>query len=99
MPVRTSQVAARLNRLIGPYRAMRRSRSSKLLARRPRSRNSPRIPRNTHLVIATGSALGTTRVMIADSTVVPTSSAPTTKASTDSTVVPTASLPPLAGLD
>jgi hypothetical protein len=54
------------------------------------------MPLNTHLVIITGSALGTTRVMIADSTVVATSSAPTTKASTASTVVTTASLPPLA---
>src|SRR5215211_3870035 len=97
MPVRISQVAARANRLIGPYRAMRRSRSSKLLARFPRSLNSHRIHLNTHLVIVTGSALGTTRVMIADSTVVATISAPPTKASTASTF-PTASVPPLAGL-
>jgi hypothetical protein len=51
---------------------------------------------NTHLVIITGSALGTTRVMIADSTVVAKSSAPTTNASTASTVVTTDILPPLA---
>jgi hypothetical protein len=75
---------------------MSRSRASKLLARPPRSLNSARMPMNTHLVIITGSALGTTRVMIADSTVVATISAPTTKASTASTVVSTVSLPPLA---
>ena len=91
MPVRISQVAARLNRLIGPYRARSRSRASKLLARPPRSRNSVRMPVNTHLVILTGSALGTTRVMIADSRVATTIPAPTPKASTASTVVPTAS--------
>ena len=54
------------------------------------------MPVNTHLVIITGSALGTTRVMIADSTVATTSSAPTPKASTASTVVSTAALLPLA---
>ena len=95
MPVRSSQVAARTNRLIGPYRAMSRSRASKVLARPPRSRNSTRMPENTHLVIRTGIARGTTRVMIADSTVVTTISAPATKAIHASTVVPTASLPPL----
>ena len=52
------------------------------------------MPENTHLVIRTGIARGTTRVMIADSTVVTTISAPTTKASHASTVVPTASLLP-----
>jgi hypothetical protein len=96
MPVSTSQVAARVNRLIGPYRARSRSRASKLLARPPRSRNSVRMALNTHLVIVTGSALGTTRVMIADSTVATTISAPTPNASTASTVVSTASLPPLS---
>jgi hypothetical protein len=60
-----------------------------------RSRNSARMTLNTHLVIITGSALGTARVMIADSTVATTISAPTANASTPSTVVPTASLPPL----
>ncbi len=95
MPVSTSQVAARTNRLIGPYRARSRSRASKLRACFPRSRNSARTATNTHLVIATGSARGTTRVMIADRTVVTTISAPTTNASTAITVVPTASLPPL----
>src|SRR4029450_8776047 len=75
---------------------MSRSRASKLLARPPRSLNSARIPMKTQRVIITGSALGTTRVMIADSTVVATISAPTTKASTASRVVSTASLPPLA---
>jgi hypothetical protein len=54
------------------------------------------MPTNTHLVIATGSALGTTRVMIADSTVVATSSAPAAKTSTESTVFPTVRPPPFA---
>jgi hypothetical protein len=49
---------------------------------------------NTTLVISTGSALGTTRVMIADSTVATTISAPTPKASTASTVVRTAAFLP-----
>src|SRR4029450_13037269 len=73
---------------------MSRSRASKLLARPPRSLNSARIPMKTQRVIITGRALGTTRVMIADSTVVATISAPTTKASTATTVVSTASLAP-----
>jgi hypothetical protein len=80
VPVSSSQVAARLNRLIGLYRAMSRSRAWKLWARDPRSANSARMLRNTHLVMTTGMARGTTRVMIADSTVVTTSSAPATKA-------------------
>src|SRR5215213_1786738 len=94
VPVRTSQVADRTNKLIVPYRARSRSRASKLLARDPRSRNSARTPVNTHLVIITGSALGTTKVMMADSTVATTISVPTPKASTASTVSSTAAFLP-----
>ena len=62
----------------------------------PRSRNSTRMPESTHRVIRTRIARGTTRVMIADSTVATTISVPATKASHAGTVVPTASLPPPA---
>ncbi len=54
------------------------------------------MPVNTSRVILTGSALGTTRVMIADSTVATTISAPTPTASTASTVAPPAAFPPPA---
>jgi hypothetical protein len=91
MPVRISQVAARLNRLIGPVQGQVPVARLEAPDPPPRSRNSVRMPVNTHLVIITGSALGTTRVMIADSRVATTIPAPTPKARTASTVVPTAS--------
>src|SRR5919197_4580891 len=78
---------ARLSRLIGPYRAIALSRSSKVLARPARRLNTTLMVWNTPRVIRTAIARGTTRVSTAESTVDKTITHPTPKTSTRTTLI------------